>query len=93
MTRPWQSPVPPLKDSVTKEIPFPTAETEDGIVRVGVRGPSALDRLAMAAAGVLMEYLADTAVAPIQRDLVEVRPITALFIIIIVLYHHHLIDR
>ncbi len=72
MARPWQSPVPPLTDTVTRDIPFPTAEMEDGIVRVCVRGPSALDRYAMAAAGVVMEYLSDTPVAPIQRDLVEV---------------------
>ena len=73
MECPWQTPVPPLPDTVTREIPFPTDETEDGIVRMGWRGPSALDRYAMAAAGVLMEYLTDTPVAPIQRDLVEVR--------------------
>lgn len=42
------------------------------MARVAWRGPSALDRYGMTSIGVLMEYLAETSVAPIQRELVEV---------------------
>ena len=72
MVRPWQSPVPPLTNTVTEEVPFPTDEENDGLVRIAWRGPSALDRYGMTAIAALMEYLADTAVAPLQKELVEV---------------------
>ena len=42
------------------------------MVCVAWRGPSALDRYSFTAVGVLLEYLTDTPVAPLQRDLVEV---------------------
>ena len=70
-TRPWQSPVPPLTCSVSEDVPFPTDEEDDGMVRLAWRGPSALDRCGFTAMGVLLEYLTDTPVAPLQRELVE----------------------
>ena len=42
------------------------------MVCVAWRGPSALDRYSFTAVGVLLEYLTDTPVAPLQRELVEV---------------------
>ena len=42
------------------------------MVRVAWRGPSALNRYSFTAVGVLLEYLTDTPVAPLQRELVEV---------------------
>ena len=42
------------------------------MVRVAWRGPSALNRYGFSAVGVLLEYLTDTPVAPLQRELVEV---------------------
>ena len=44
MTRPWQSEVPPLSESVAEKVPFPTDEEADGLARVAWRGPSALVR-------------------------------------------------
>ena len=41
MQRPWQSPVPPLEASVSEEVPFPTDEEADGMVRIAWRGPQA----------------------------------------------------
>ena len=42
------------------------------MVCVAWRGPSALDRYNLMAMGMLLEYLTDTPVAPLQRELVEV---------------------
>ena len=41
MQRPWQSPVPPLEASVCEEVPFPTDEEDDSMVRIAWRGPQA----------------------------------------------------
>ncbi|XP_041346924.1 LOW QUALITY PROTEIN: uncharacterized protein C05D11.1-like, partial [Gigantopelta aegis] len=70
--RPWQSPIDPLESTKVEEVPFPTSEEDDGLVRIGWRGPKAKERYAMTAMEVLMEYLTDTPVAPLQRDLVEI---------------------
>ena len=138
MQRPWQSPIDPLESSVCEDVPFPTDEEADGMVRIAWRGPKAqvswqigisflanrahlchssviwtikkevfLDRLLFkycrntglqkcelnfrvnsasllyfaptpqdryqfSGMGCMLEYLADTSVAPLQRDLVEV---------------------
>ena len=42
MTRPWQSDVPHLLETVRKAIQFPTDEEADGMARIAWRGPSAL---------------------------------------------------
>lgn len=42
MTRPWQSEVPCLPETVTETIHFPTDEEDDGLARIAWRGPSAL---------------------------------------------------
>lgn len=72
MERPWQSAIPPLSQNHLEEVLFPTSEEEDGIVRVAWHGPMATDRYRFIAMEVLMEYLTDTPVAPLQRELVEV---------------------
>nr|CAD7430731.1 unnamed protein product [Timema monikensis] len=72
-TRPWQSSVPPLLDSVDLEVPYPCDEEDHGMVYVGWRGPSATKELyRMVACSILLKYLTDTAVSPLQRDFVEV---------------------
>lgn len=72
MVRPWQSSVPPLPNTVAEDVPFPTDEESDGMVRIAWRGPLAIDRYQFTAFGALMEYLTDTPLAPLQRELVEV---------------------
>jgi Zn-dependent M16 (insulinase) family peptidase len=61
-----------LESSQTKTVPFPTDEEDDGVIRICWRGPKAKDCYNMTAMQILMEYLTDTPVAPLQRDLVEV---------------------
>lgn len=39
--RPWQTPVPPLTESVTHEVQYPTDEEEFGMLLVSWRGPEA----------------------------------------------------
>lgn len=39
--KPWQSPVPPLLESVTLKVEYPTDEDEFGMVMVAWRGPLA----------------------------------------------------
>ncbi|XP_033646112.1 uncharacterized protein C05D11.1-like [Asterias rubens] len=69
--RPWQSQVPPLTESVVKSVSFPSDDEANGMVYVAWRAPKAKDLYSMAALQVLMEYLTDTSVAPLQRDFVE----------------------
>lgn len=72
LPRPWQSEVPGLTGPSTDQIQFPTDEEDDGLARIAWRGPSALDRYSFAAMACLMEYLAETSVAPLQKELVEI---------------------
>ncbi|XP_022082849.1 uncharacterized protein C05D11.1-like [Acanthaster planci] len=71
--RPWQTPVPPLTESVVQTMPFPSDDEANGMVYMAWRAPKAKDLYAMAALQVLMEYLTDTSVAPLQRDFVEIK--------------------
>ena len=70
--RPWQTPVPPLSDAVEKVVRFPTEDEESGSVLLGFRGPICSDRYGMTALSVILDYLTDTPIAPLQRDLVEI---------------------
>ena len=49
MERPWQSDIDPMTDTQLKEVLFPTSEVDDGMVRIGWRGPPAKDRYTMTA--------------------------------------------
>ena len=49
MERPWQGGVDPLTNTQQRNVPFPTSEEDDGMVRVGWRGPPAKDRYTMTA--------------------------------------------
>ncbi|XP_064646790.1 uncharacterized protein C05D11.1-like [Lineus longissimus] len=69
--RPWQSSVPPLESSEEKYVHYPSDDEDHGIVITAWRGPMAKDQFKMTALMVLMEYLTDTAIAPLQRDFVE----------------------
>ncbi|XP_031560013.1 uncharacterized protein C05D11.1-like [Actinia tenebrosa] len=71
-TRPWQDPIPPLPSSVNISIQFPTEDETSVMVLVGTRGPGSNDRHGLAAVHVIMDYLTDTSIAPLQQHLVEI---------------------
>ncbi|XP_033118146.1 uncharacterized protein C05D11.1-like [Anneissia japonica] len=73
LTRPWQSPVPPLLESVVQTIPYPSDDETNGMVYIGWRGPKSQDLYEMSALNVILEYLTDTAVSPLQREFVEIK--------------------
>ena len=70
--KPWQDPVAPLPATVDKVIKFPSDDEESGMVYIAWRGPPAKDQYTVTALYVMMEYLTDTAVAPLQREFVEI---------------------
>lgn len=71
--RPWQSPIEPLQVSKDIKILYPSDEEDCGIVHVAYRGPLAkTEHKTLTACSILMRYLADNSVSPLQRDLVEV---------------------
>jgi len=74
LTRPWTSPVPPLEKSVDKIVEYGADEEDHGMVTVGWRAPKSKDLYPMTALGILLEYLADTAVSPLQKEFVEKHP-------------------
>lgn len=71
--RPWQTPVPPLEASKDIKIVYPSDEEDSGLVYVGWRGPqSATEQTTLTACSVLLRYLTNTSISPLQRDFVEV---------------------
>ncbi|XP_044726839.1 uncharacterized protein C05D11.1-like [Chrysoperla carnea] len=71
--RPWQNEVPALTKSVSKEIKYPCDEETNGLVYVGWRGPSAVTQLyEMNACALLLKYLTDTSISPLQREFIEI---------------------
>ncbi|XP_064616831.1 uncharacterized protein C05D11.1-like [Liolophura sinensis] len=71
-TRPWQSPVPPLTQTVEKRLPYPSDEETHGMVYSAWRGPKAKAQVEVLSCMVLLEYLTETPIAPFQRDFVEI---------------------
>lgn len=72
-TKPWQTPVPPLEKSSNVRIVYPADEEDCGLVTVGWRGPlCTTDNLKLTASSVLLRYLSDTSVSPLQREFVEI---------------------
>ncbi|XP_015753164.1 PREDICTED: uncharacterized protein C3H1.02c-like [Acropora digitifera] len=71
--RPWQSSVPPVSQNVEKVVKFPTEDEESGSVLFGFRGPPGMDRYSVSAVSVMLDYLSDTSIAPLQRELVEIQ--------------------
>lgn len=72
-TKPWLDDVPEIPAPVEKDVKFP-AEDEDKelIVYVGFRGPSAINEVqTVAAIRILLEYLVDSTVSPLQLAFVE----------------------
>lgn len=71
--RPWMNELPPLGNAEEKKhIIFATEDETTGMVLVGWRGPNVLDHYDVTAVKILLSYLTDTSVAPLQKDLVEI---------------------
>nr|XP_042906689.1 uncharacterized protein C05D11.1 isoform X2 [Parasteatoda tepidariorum] len=70
--RPWQTPVPPLAESVSLEVEYPTEEDDHGLLIAAWRGPLATDYSSLVSMQLLMDYFTDTSVSPLNRDLVEI---------------------
>jgi len=70
--RPWSGEVPKLEFDKDLTVPYPADEEDNGMVYVAWRGPSAVTALyRMFATMVLMEYLTETSVSPLQARFVE----------------------
>lgn len=70
---PWQTPVKPLKDSKDVKILFPSDEEECGLVYIGYHGPKATTEFeTLTACYILMKYLCDTSVSPVQQSFIEI---------------------
>ncbi|CAG7825781.1 unnamed protein product [Allacma fusca] len=71
-TRPWLDEVPELEKSVDKVIKFASEDEDDALVVVGFRGPSAIRELPeVHAARILLDYLTDSTVSPLEKEFVE----------------------
>lgn len=71
--KPWQMPVKPLKDSKDLKILFPSDEEECGLVYIGYLGPKATTEFeTLTACYILMKYLCDTSVSPLQQSFIEI---------------------
>ena len=70
--RPWSGEVPKLEIDQDINVPYPADEEDNGLVNVAWRGPNAITSLyRMFATMVLMEYLTETSVSPLQARFVE----------------------
>lgn len=70
---PWQTPVDPLTESVDRRITYPSDTEDCGLVHVGWRGPKCtLENFTLTACSVLLRYLSETSVSPLQHELVEI---------------------
>uniref|UniRef100_A0A1B0CSX6 Putative zn2+-dependent endopeptidase insulinase superfamily protein n=1 Tax=Lutzomyia longipalpis TaxID=7200 RepID=A0A1B0CSX6_LUTLO len=71
--RPWQTPVAPLAQSQDIKVLYPSDEEDCGLVFIAYRGPKCTtEHTTLTACSVLMRYLSDTSVSPLQRDLLEI---------------------
>lgn len=71
--KPWQTPVAPMKETKNVKILFPSDEEECGLVYIGYLGPKATTEFeTLTACYVLLKYLCDTSVSPIQQSFIEI---------------------
>merc|ERR1719462_569193 len=70
--RPWEGEVPKLELGKDVDVAYPADDEDNGMVHVAWRGPSAVTSLyRMFATMILMEYLTETSVSPLQARFVE----------------------
>lgn len=71
--KPWQTLVPPMTDTKTFKIVYPSDEEDFGLVLIGWRGPKCTtENLKLTACNLLLRYLSDTSVSPLQREFIEI---------------------
>ncbi|XP_017886890.1 uncharacterized protein C05D11.1-like [Ceratina calcarata] len=71
--RPWQDPVPPLTESIDLDVYYPCDDEDNGIVQIAWRGPSAVKEIYdLNGCTLLLKYLSDTSVSPLQKEFVEI---------------------
>jgi len=71
--RPWSGEVPKLEVGKEILVPYPADDEDNGMVYIAWRGPSAVTNLyRMFATMILMEYLTETSVSPLQARFVEI---------------------
>jgi len=71
--KPWRTPVSPLTKSINKKIVYPSDCEDCGLVHLGWRGPNCInDIIGLTACSMLLRYLAETSVSPLQRELIEI---------------------
>lgn len=72
--RPWQNDVLPLAESKVEDIVYPSDEEDSGMVYIGWRGPRACsaEHAQLTACSVLLRFLSDTSISPLQQVFVEV---------------------
>ncbi|XP_066596217.1 uncharacterized protein C05D11.1-like [Prorops nasuta] len=72
--KPWQSEVPPLTESKDIDIYYPCDDEDNGCVNVAWRGPSSVTELYdLTGCSLLLKYLTDTSVSPLQKAFVEIK--------------------
>ena len=70
--QPWQTPVPPLQESVHRCIEFPAEDEEEGaLFMIAWRGPRWMDLQTRVELACLMQYLTESAVSPIRKAMVD----------------------
>ncbi|XP_003399672.2 uncharacterized protein C05D11.1 [Bombus terrestris] len=71
--KPWQDPVPPLTKSIDLDVYYPCDDEDNGIVDVAWRGSSPItDMYKLIGCTLLLKYLTDTSVSPLQKEFVEI---------------------
>ncbi|KAF5298438.1 hypothetical protein FQR65_LT01217 [Abscondita terminalis] len=71
--RPWQNPCPPVEKSEDVVIKYPSDDETNGLVCVAWRGPSNVTQTyELCCCGILLKYLTDFSVAPLQKEFVEI---------------------
>ncbi|XP_044752458.1 uncharacterized protein C05D11.1-like [Coccinella septempunctata] len=71
--RPWQSPVPPLEKSTDIEVKYPADDESNGLFCIAWRGASTVkDQYTVTATSLMLKYLSDFSVSPLQKELVEI---------------------
>lgn len=71
MTRPWQSPVPPLTAPVRQTVQYPSDDETVGMVTIAWRGPEWSDFVTRLAIDELWSYLSKTALSPLHKAFIE----------------------
>lgn len=71
--KPWQTPVTPINESKDIKVVFPSDEEECGLVYIGYLGPNATNEFeTLTACYILMKYLCETSVSPLQQSFIEI---------------------